>query len=102
MLENFYLASDPNDLVGKLKTTMENVLHSGLQVLHKSEKQNSEEYLTRADVAERFHCSLSTVHRLSKSGVLKPLKFGRRTLFRASEVNSAVIPQNLGGTNYAY
>ena len=100
--QNFYLASDPNDLVGQFKTEVQNVLHSELQVLQKSEKQNSVEYLTRADVAEKLHCSFSTIHRMVKNGGLRCYKFGRRSLFRSSDVEASLIQLNTKGGNYAY
>lgn len=52
------------------------------------DEQQREYYLTRAKVAEIFDCSVMTVMRLEKKGVLKPVRLrpGGRVLFAASNV----------------
>ena len=99
---NLIMLSDHNELVGQFKTDVQHILHSELKVLLKPEKQNSLEYLTRADVAERLHCSFSTIHRLVNNGGLKAYKLGRRTLFRSTDVEIALIKINTKGEYYAY
>lgn len=50
-------------------------------------------YLTRKEVAAKFHVSLSTVHAWINSGKIQAVKIGRRTLFDLSEVESATSPK---------
>lgn len=50
-------------------------------------------YLTRKEVAEKFHVSLSTVHAWINSGKIKAVKIGRRTLFDLAEVENATSPK---------
>lgn len=50
-------------------------------------------YLTRKEVAEKFHVSLSTVHAWINSGKIQAVKIGRRTLFDLSEVENATSPK---------
>jgi len=99
------LVSDQNDLAIHLKEELQNVLRTELQFLRKSQKQNSAIYLTRSDVASLLHVSFSTLNRFSQSGMLKAYKFGKRTLFRSTDVEEMLIQINSntkGGTNYEY
>lgn len=50
-------------------------------------------YLTRKEVAAKFHVSLSTVHAWINSGKIQAVKIGRRTLFDLSAVESATSPK---------
>ena len=50
-------------------------------------------YLTRKEVAGKFHVSLSTVHAWINSGKIQAVKIGRRTLFDLSEVENATSPK---------
>ena len=54
--------------------------------------QDTSVYLTRAQVCDRLHISLPTVHAWMKKGILKPYHIGGRTLFRESEVMTEVNP----------
>lgn len=52
-------------------------------------------YVTRTYVAEEvLHCNLSTVHNLTKKGVLKKYGIGGRVLYKLSEVEKAIIQIN--------
>lgn len=50
----------------------------------------NDEYLTRIQCAERLHITLPTLHSYINKGVLVAYKIGRRTLFKASEVDAAL------------
>lgn len=50
-------------------------------------------YLTRKEVAEKFHVTLSTVHAWINSGKIQAVKIGRRTLFDLSEIENAASPK---------
>ena len=100
--ENLIFVSDPNELVDQLKTAVRDIVHSEIQNLRKPESQNSEVYFTRADVAEKLHCSYSTIHRMVNNGGLQCYKFGHKSLFLSSDVDAALILLNTKGGNYAY
>lgn len=46
--------------------------------------------LTRTQVCTLLHISLPTLHRAVRLGVLKARKFGRRTLFRVSDIEKVL------------
>ena len=48
------------------------------------------QYLTRKQCAERLHITLPTLHAYINQGVLTAYKIGRRTLFKASDVDNAL------------
>lgn len=50
----------------------------------------NDEYLTRKQCAERLHITLPTLHAYINKGVLVAYKIGRRTLFKAEEVDAAL------------
>ena len=49
-------------------------------------------YLSRKEVAERFHISLPTLLQYTKSGKLKGHRIGRRVLYKPIEVENALNP----------
>jgi len=100
--KSIFMVTDPNELLGQFATEVQSVLQKELQILRKPENQNSVVYLTRADVADKLHCSFSTIHRMVNNGGLKAYKLGRRTLFRSTDVEKTVIKINTKGDNYAY
>jgi hypothetical protein len=54
-----------------------------------------EEYITRQYVAdEMLHCDLSTIHNLSKKGILQKYQCGGRVLYKRSEVEYAIVKLN--------
>lgn len=50
-------------------------------------------YLTRKEVAAKFHVSLSTVHAWINTGKIQAVKIGRRTLFDLSAIENATSPK---------
>ncbi len=53
------------------------------------------QFVTRQYVAdEMLHCDLSTVHNLSKKGVLIKYGIGGRVLYKRTEVEEAIIQLN--------
>lgn len=52
-------------------------------------------FITRQQVAEEIlHCDLSTVHNLSKKGILQKYQIGGRVLYKRSEVEKAIVKLN--------
>lgn len=61
---------------------------------HLQPKQPTQ-FVTRQYVAdEMLHCDLSTVHNLTKKGVLSKYGIGGRVLYKRSEVEEAIIKLN--------
>jgi hypothetical protein len=61
----------------------------------KEQPQNdSEIYLTRKETAEFFKVSLVTVHSWMKSGIIRPLKIGNKTMFNKAELIKVVESSN--------
>lgn len=54
---------------------------------------DEKKYITRKEVAEKFHVTLPTIHAWINSGKINALKIGRRTLFDLSEVENAASPK---------
>lgn len=54
-------------------------------------KENNKKYLTIDDLCEMFHVKPSTIHNWVNSRLLKSYKISDRTLFKAEEVDQAVI-----------
>ena len=53
------------------------------------------QFITRQYVAkEMLHCDLSTVHNLTKKGVLIKYQCGGRVLYKRSEVEDAIVKLN--------
>ena len=51
-------------------------------------------YLTRKEVAAKFHVSLSTVHAWINSGKIQAVKIARRTQYKHSTDQKATSPKN--------
>ena len=50
------------------------------------------QFITRNYVAEEMlHCDLSTVHNLTKKGVLTKYQIGGRVLYKREEVENAIV-----------
>jgi excisionase family DNA binding protein len=100
---NVIFVTDQDELVDQLKTALQEIVHSELQVLRKPEKQNSEVYFTKAEVAEMLSLSHSTIHRMVANGTLRCYKLHRKLIFKSSDVEAALIQINVGkGSSYAY
>ena len=57
-----------------------------------------EVYLTPDDVASKYHVSKVTLWRNAKSGAWpKPVKIGRKALYRKSEIEKVLNPNKIGG-----
>ncbi|HEX8268754.1 MAG TPA: helix-turn-helix domain-containing protein [Flavobacterium sp.] len=54
--------------------------------------KESNEYLTRKDVADLFKVNITTVSNWQQSGKLKPLQLGSRIYFLKSDIEACLIP----------
>lgn len=53
------------------------------------------QFITRQYVADEIlHCDLSTVHNLTKKGILQKYQCGGRILYKREEVESAIVKLN--------
>ena len=75
--------------LGDLKQIVTEAVNQALHQFIPDEKR----YLTRKEVAEKFHVTLSTVHAWINSGKIQAVKIGRRTLFDLSEIENAASPK---------
>lgn len=53
-----------------------------------------DEKLTPREVAARYHVSLPTLWRWARQGYLKPLKLGKRSFYKVSEIEKIINNQN--------
>lgn len=60
------------------------------ELARQSQPETTKEYLTRYQVKDLLNSSLPTVDRLTRDGVLKGYRFGRKVLFKSEEVNSSL------------
>jgi hypothetical protein len=57
-----------------------------LQKLGQPVQDKEVRYKTRKELTELFHTTLPTIDKYSKAGLLKPIYFGRRVLYREDEL----------------
>jgi excisionase family DNA binding protein len=64
-------------------------------VLHDSAASNLDQtfLVTQEQAAAFLHCSLATLRRWVREDRLRPIKLGRRVLFRAEDLNAMVRPK---------
>lgn len=53
--------------------------------------QQSDEFITRDEVASLFKVDLSTIHNWVKKGKLKKYGIGKRVYFKRSEINDSIL-----------
>ncbi|KAA6326326.1 hypothetical protein EZS27_024557 [termite gut metagenome] len=100
--KTIFMIADPSEWVGKLKTEMQDAVHSELDALNKQKKQQPDEYLTSKEVCERLRCSSSTLRRRTNKGDLRVYAFGRKHLYKSTDVEAALIQLTTKGGCYGY
>lgn len=50
-----------------------------------------QKYLSRKEVSDMFSVDISTVHNWTVKGVLRPYQIGGRVLYRAEDIEKAII-----------
>lgn len=76
----------------ELTTLIQQCVTSAFQKTSKEVNTSSEsEYLTRQEVAKLFKCKVHTVYKWTVQGKLKSYGIGSRVLYKAHEVNNALI-----------
>lgn len=81
--------------IQELKDTIRKIIREELQNISKEpETTDNSEYLTRDQVADKFHFSLVTLNRLTKNGTLRSYRIGGRVLYKTDEIKQSVTEQN--------
>ena len=82
------------DLINRFDEILEQQIKK-LQKENPQPKENKNEYLKRAKVAEIFGVSTVTIWEWSKKGILKSYKIANRVYFKRNEIDQALI--KMGG-----
>ena len=78
--------------VEDLQSIIKNAVGEVLQNSQPKQKENNEDsYLTRQQVANYLHLSLTTLDTYTKEGLLTSYKIGHRVLYKKSEINSSLL-----------
>ena len=86
-----FIQYTPEQLQKEISNGVQTQLEDFLK--HFKPKQTNE-YLTRQEVAEMFKVDLSTIHNWCKKGKLKPLGLGSRVYFKLEDVEQSLTPLN--------
>lgn len=87
-----FIGTTPNALVDLIDETVKRQLN---ELKKHFQTKEPTQYVTRQYVAdEMIHCDLSTVHNLTKKGVLIKYGIGGRVLYKRKEVENAIIKLN--------
>lgn len=79
----------------ELKEVIENAITDSMATFHsKLQPKQSDEYLTRQEVADLFKVDLSTIHNWCKQGKLKPYGIGSRVYFLRVDIDNCLTPLN--------
>jgi excisionase family DNA binding protein len=82
----------------KFAEIVEDKIKNLLTSNNKKEETYSKQYATRDEVAERLRISLPTLNTLSKSGIIKSYRIGRRVLYNWEEIENVI--QEITSTKY--
>lgn len=74
-----------------LRPTLEQMIDERLKEINNTQEKEKDEYLTRAEVCKMLKISLPTLHSMVNKGLLRKYKAQGHTIFKASEVERAVI-----------
>jgi len=60
------------------------------------ERGGPKKWLDSCDVKEMFHISKSTLYRLKKEKILKPVSLGKKDLYKRADVEDTIAKQKIG------
>lgn len=63
-----------------------NAVRVGRKWMYRGEVVPQPKFLTRYELAERWHCHAETIKRKQDAGLLAAVRIGRRWLYRMSEI----------------
>lgn len=105
MKNEIFVFGNSKELIEQLKSQVRNTIIDELADSQKkaSKKASANTYLTRQEVCELLHISFPTLHRWVNLNILSCYKIGRRSLFKAKEVEATLVKLNVeGGLRYGY
>lgn len=79
-----------NITVGELREMISETLAETL-TKKEEKKPTGPEYFTRAQVKDLLHVSFPTLNELTRTGKIKGYKIGGRVLYKANEIEAALI-----------
>lgn len=106
MKKKIFILEDPEELndpipVQQVRNTIKEELADAQKRATKKSTTNT--YMSRQEVCELLHISYSTLHRWVNLEILVCYKIGRRSLFKAKEVEATLVKLNVGGgLGYGY
>ncbi len=86
------------ELQNKFAEIVENKISNLLKSNSHQEDNEKKQYATREDVSKRLRISLPTLNNLTKDGIIKSYRIGRRVLYKWDEVESVL--QQITSTKY--
>lgn len=60
------------------------------------ERGGPKKWLDSCDVKEMFHISKSTLYRLKKEKILRPVSLGKKDLYKRAELEDTIAKQKIG------
>ena len=85
----------PNELAYLISESVKTQIQELVNATNKEQPQNdSEIYLTRKETSTFLKVSLVTLHSWMKSGIIRPLKIGNKTMFNKAELIKVVESSN--------
>lgn len=60
------------------------------------ERGGPKKWLDSCDVKEMFHISKSTLYRLKKEMILRPVSLGKKDLYKRAELEKAIMRKDIG------
>jgi excisionase family DNA binding protein len=98
-MEHSFLISIPlHELENKLAQIVEDKITNFLKLNLQQEDTQKKQYATREEVSKRLRISLPTLNNLTKDGIIKSYRIGRRVLYKWDEVESVL--QQITSTKY--
>ena len=97
MKKKIFILEDPEELMIQFGSQVRNTIKRA------TKKSTTNTYMSRQEVCELLHISYSTLHRWVNLEILVCYKIGRRSLFKAKEVEATLVKLNVGGgLGYGY
>ncbi len=91
MKKELLIIQNPEDLLKSIEKVVKKQLQDYVNI---KEPEESEQWLSRNDVAKMLSVNLSTIHRWTESKKLKSYGIGNRVYYRKDEVLKALQPLN--------
>lgn len=103
--KEIFVLGNSEELIEQFSSHVRSTIQEELADAQKkvAKKAFANTYLTRQEVCELLHISYSTLHRWVNLNILECYKIGRRSLFKAKDVEATLVKLNVeGGLRYGY